>query len=766
MAARYRWLAVAAIWCLLFEWWCTASATVLSQGVGSMEIRYLERVDVRELPDSGVVWTKEVQALRVKKSYAAALSTTKVQSWSGWTQPKPNSSSQVSQQLQQVAAQLQSVCGNDPAQPSQSLDVPVVEFSGSGEVIRQIKQVEKALSSLDVDAPALESARKMLEQQLTELKTQQKAQQPLSKRLESARSALHRAQSRADPRSSENSSRTLHARTRSSQSSYRSRRRTPSRPLLGYHRQHHFRITQSWSANTTSGAGTISSLHSHQWSARVMRGCGSGDGCRRARRPDKASQDEEIARYKISQTGKEIPTVTQALEISCSHHTQRRASSPHRKTHSRYRSTIDQIDRDMNLHGCHVLGEQESCIKGNVTREQQNFVAYTSGANGRGQLGVEAWVHRSALMRARVRTEPCSPRLLVLKIDGRKINLTVIVAHAPPNDSGEQGRKSFWSSLRKAAKAVPRARRLALLIDANGRVGSPKSRFIGSCPGDVKNANGSEFRRALEERNLFAVSTFTPVYQPTWWSGRAQHRGRRIDCVAVSTDWTDDTAKPTTLPAIKLPGESVDHVPVRASMLWPHFSSGDQKSISRKHDSLVLDPWLINCPDARSWFQHYTSACIPTLLSLAQRGLVDEMYSVAHSALHRCATSCFGTQKLSPKPRKPWTSQRTVAMSVWTGPARHQLHRFRRVLKLVNVKCIMLAWRNAIGAAGRVLDALRERLEFSWSTRIRSLPGGDATGLSSCTDRRRGGLSWPSWPANTPYIFSLREETNGPAHVA
>ena len=126
----------------------------------------------------------------VKKSYAAALSTTRVQSWSGRTQPKPNSSSQVSQQLQQVAAQLQSACGNDPAQPSKSLDVPIVESSGSGEVIRQVKQVEKALNSLDVDAPALESARKMLEQQLTELKTQQKAQQPLSKRLESASGAL------------------------------------------------------------------------------------------------------------------------------------------------------------------------------------------------------------------------------------------------------------------------------------------------------------------------------------------------------------------------------------------------------------------------------------------------------------------------------------------------------------------------------------------------------------------------------------------------
>ena len=50
-------------------------------------------------------------------------------------------------------------------------------------------------------------------------------------------------------------------------------------------------------------------------------------------------------------------------------------------------------------------------------------------------------------------------------------------------------------------------------------------------------------------------------------------------------------------------------------------------------------------------------------------------------------------------------------MSVWTGPARHQLHRLRKVLKLVNAKCIMFAWRNAIGqiARGRALDAWRER---------------------------------------------------------
>ena len=41
MATRYGWLAVSAIWYLLFEWWRTTSAK-LSQGVGSLEIRHLE----------------------------------------------------------------------------------------------------------------------------------------------------------------------------------------------------------------------------------------------------------------------------------------------------------------------------------------------------------------------------------------------------------------------------------------------------------------------------------------------------------------------------------------------------------------------------------------------------------------------------------------------------------------------------------------------------------------------------------------------------
>ena len=58
-------LAVATIGFFLLEWWSTAGAAVLSERVGGVEIRQLERTDLHELPDIWVVWTeKKVQALR------------------------------------------------------------------------------------------------------------------------------------------------------------------------------------------------------------------------------------------------------------------------------------------------------------------------------------------------------------------------------------------------------------------------------------------------------------------------------------------------------------------------------------------------------------------------------------------------------------------------------------------------------------------------------------------------------------------------------
>ena len=117
-------------------------------------------------------------------------------------------------------------------------------------------------------------------------------------------------------------------------------------------------------------------------------------------------------------------------------------------------------------------------------------------------------------------------------------------------------------------------------------------------------------------------------------------------------------------------------------MLWTEFCPdgakndvvGNVEATLRRSDGFSATPLLA--------FRN----CSP----LAQRGLIDEVCSTAHSTSHQCAF-CFGMQKSAPKPKKPWTSQRTAAMSVWTGTARHQLHKHRFTLKRADKKRVLVA---------------------------------------------------------------------------
>ena len=107
--------------------------------------------------------------------------------------------------------------------------------------------------------------------------------------------------------------------------------------------------------------------------------------------------------------------------------------------------------------------------------------------------------------------------------------------------------------------------------------GHPRAGASGLVPATRKMRTRLNCEAFSDERNLHAVSTFTPAYQPTWWSGRAQHT-----VAEASTMWLSEVIgemvpkNPTTLRAIQLPGESIDHVLVRASTLLPLFSSGDK----------------------------------------------------------------------------------------------------------------------------------------------------------------------------------------------
>ena len=316
--------AVATIGFFLLEWWSTAGAAVLSERVGGVEIRQLERTDLHELPDSWVVWTeKKVQALRSEE---------KLRGRPFHAQSTPRERLDTSQARRHITGLPSSY---NKSRRSCSLLVETIKHSRISTSRQALCRLlwsrggheadetrgERALSNLHTDVPASEASRKLLEQQLTELKTQQRAQQPLSKELESARGAMQRAQRReeeargaftlaqsvkeqADQEAAKLQSE-LCTLEQEAHNAATEASGTRPRPLLRHHGQYHLRMAPSRGTNRArqaaftlinclhglcSAAGTVTDEAEDQ----LREFDGSDEEFRQM--PSTASPDEEFAR--------------------------------------------------------------------------------------------------------------------------------------------------------------------------------------------------------------------------------------------------------------------------------------------------------------------------------------------------------------------------------------------------------------------------------------------------------------------------------------
>ena len=256
-------------------------------------------------------------------------------------------------------------------------------------------------------------------------------------------------------------------------------------------------------------------------------------------------------------------------------------------------SKIEFLDLSFHNSSYDVIGIQESYVQGSVTRDQPNYTVSTSGALADGSLGVESWAHKRLLQGARVRPRALGPRLLSVFVDTPTFSFVHVVAHAPCNDAPEDERTKFWDFLRQELGHVGIRRNVVLCIDGNATMGSVESPAIPCVDPTIKNANGFQLRVALEEFLLYASSMNTAVPLPTWFGGRRQHEGRRIDYVCVSQSLAPECDEAGTDTTVHLSGkDSICHVMAYTCLRLPLRaapSPGDRPT-SRLSRALVNDP--------------------------------------------------------------------------------------------------------------------------------------------------------------------------------
>ena len=230
-----------------------------------------------------------------------------------------------------------------------------------------------------------------------------------------------------------------------------------------------------------------------------------------------------------------------------------------------------------------IVGVQESCIQGSVTRDQVHYHVNTSGAQSDGFLGVESWLSKDLVRGAKVRPRAHSPRLLTVYVDSQSLCFAHVVAHAPTNIAPPEDRRLFWQALRSELLSIGKSRWVFLTIDANATMGAVESSALPFQDGTAENENGTALRHLLEENSLYAASMNTQTVLPTWFGGRNQHEGRRIDYVCVSDDPSVTCPDAGVDMQVHLSGkDSIDHVLTFSDIIFPFASASGSDHIPRR----------------------------------------------------------------------------------------------------------------------------------------------------------------------------------------
>ena len=140
-------------------------------------------------------------------------------------------------------------------------------------------------------------------------------------------------------------------------------------------------------------------------------------------------------------------------------------------------------------HRLDVIGVQEGRSPHTEQTEGQHYTMYAAAVATDGSLGVQAWVKHGVPV---LSWHVTSPRVMHVIAGWAGYEVGYLVAHAPHSMAPETVRLGWWADLTALLVHLVSRFRIpwALLVDANGRVGSVASSVVGPSNQELENSNG------------------------------------------------------------------------------------------------------------------------------------------------------------------------------------------------------------------------------------------------------------------------------------
>jgi hypothetical protein len=280
------------------------------------------------------------------------------------------------------------------------------------------------------------------------------------------------------------------------------------------------------------------------------------------------------------------------------------------------------------------------------------------------------------------------------------VQVHIIAAHSPYEDSPEERRIAFWNLLAAELALAQRSKGSFVLlgIDANAHVGSTPSVASGIIESQEENDNGAALRSTAEEHGLRILNTFFAA-GPTW-TGSGGHRSR-IDYLVTSDKLFDYAVGCWVCSGIDLATSlRDDHSVLYAKItgfckaLLCSSEGTSQRSLLQDCGAPKYAKQSLRDPARVCYFQRLLSQFVPQFsdhalvagtraqLDATAAGFVDHVKWAARQSFVLVADA----------PRRPWISTRTWEVIQMGSKCRGILRRWKKTAGACLCSLVLRCW--------------------------------------------------------------------------
>ena len=220
-----------------------------------------------------------------------------------------------------------------------------------------------------------------------------------------------------------------------------------------------------------------------------------------------------------------------------------------------------------------IFGLQETRLRRNLPKNDDYYIFQTmasSKGNGGILIGISkkmpifpALGKQGLIQEENVKISHGDEELLILRIQSPNMKAMVICGHAPHSGYLDGEIRGWWRTLQSKLERLGEGFEKIFLLDANGRVGSEASEYVGTYQQENETLGGSELHDTVRQSHTWIPATFeTHQCGPGYTWRHPTGKPGRIDFIAIPTIWQHLEIQTRVAPELSISVSEYDHYPI------------------------------------------------------------------------------------------------------------------------------------------------------------------------------------------------------------